>query len=191
MLKQVKESKSKQKLILSKTRSISRICSRLYLGDWDGACKIGHLKQRNICAVVTIHINDLPEEVKKQYSDNGIQHLFIEATDSPSSKLPEHFDEGYRFILKHMRKGGVFVHCVMGMSRSPTMVMYFLMRYMYERESSIEERKGSVLDLVYRHVLRRRSCIAPIMTFVHCLEHEEVKLAKTRVEIKTWLLSSQ
>lgn len=58
-----------------------------------------------------------------------IEYKKIEIYDSMGSNIRSHFDEAYDFIEDAIENGGtVFVHCVMGMSRSSTIVISYLMR---------------------------------------------------------------
>ncbi|KAF2644469.1 phosphatases II [Massarina eburnea CBS 473.64] len=61
-----------------------------------------------------------------------LKHLHIRADDDPNEDLLKHFEEVCRYIDKGLNgpngeKGGVFVHCAMGKSRSATLVVAYLM----------------------------------------------------------------
>ncbi|CAL8238490.1 unnamed protein product [Merluccius merluccius] len=65
------------------------------------------------------------------YAGTGIAYHGIRANDTEKFSLNAHFEEGADFIDKALAhnngKGKVYVHCREGYSRSPTMVMAFLM----------------------------------------------------------------
>ena len=169
---------------------ISRICSGLYISDIDIAKTVSYLTTRKICAVVSVCTDHISPLILKQYEENKIEHLHISVYDSSDSKLSEYLDIGYKFICKHIRKGSVLIHCVMGISRSPTMTIYFLTRYFYERDpyidTFIKTSDKSVVEVVYTYVIAHRSCISPIMTFINLLKNKEVELRKDRNEIMEW-----
>lgn len=56
-------------------------------------------------------------------------HMFIDIQDSENEDISQHFNAAYQFIEEHLRRGdNVFVHCMAGISRSATLVTYWLMR---------------------------------------------------------------
>lgn len=64
-----------------------------------------------------------------------LKHFHIRADDDPNEDLLRRFEEAVRYIDGGLRggsgveegKGGVFVHCAMGKSRSATLVVAYLM----------------------------------------------------------------
>jgi dual specificity phosphatase 12 len=67
---------------------------------------------------------------------NHLKHFHIRAEDDPNEILLSHFEEACHYIddglqenldTEGMKKGGVFVHCAMGKSRSATLVVAYLM----------------------------------------------------------------
>lgn len=61
------------------------------------------------------------------YKASGIQFHGIEAIDVPSFSLKRFFGEAADFMEEALRSGGkVYVHCQMGISRSATIVLAFL-----------------------------------------------------------------
>lgn len=177
---------------------ISRICHGLYLSDWDSAMNLGYLVKRKIKAVVTVNLDAVPVSVLDGYMRNGIAHLYITSTDYTDSELNKDFETCYRFILRHIKKGGVLVHCTMGISRSPTIVADFLIRYLYQHDTDIEryltERKAymgkipskeelkghleapwiGLFNPVYTFVQKKRREVWPIMTFIKYLMVDEL-----------------
>lgn len=59
----------------------------------------------------------------------GYKHLMIREDDEPNANLLQHFERTNDFIEEGLRdaKGGVFVHCAMGKSRSATVCCAYLM----------------------------------------------------------------
>ncbi len=130
--------KQLKKPLYRKCKNISRICSGLYISDWESAMKVSYLTTRKICAVLTINQHEFPPSTLEQYKENKIEHLYIEATDSSESKLNLSFDIGYQFFKNNIKKGGILIHCTMGISRSPTMAIYCITRYFYEYDPYIK-----------------------------------------------------
>jgi len=62
------------------------------------------------------------------YSAAGLQILTVPAADAQEVNISVHFAAAAEFIEHALRQNGkVLVHCVQGMSRSPTLVIAFLM----------------------------------------------------------------
>ncbi|XP_065582628.1 dual specificity protein phosphatase 3-like [Artemia franciscana] len=71
------------------------------------------------------------------YNHLSIKYFGIPAVDIVSYNLSRHFNEAAEFIDEALRKGGkILVHCQMGISRSATLVIAFLM---IKKQLSVEE----------------------------------------------------
>lgn len=67
-------------------------------------------------------------------------HLVIPIEDDPNENLLQHFSRMNAFIDSGLARGGVFVHCAMGKSRSATAVVAFLMwKYGMERDEALAQ----------------------------------------------------
>lgn len=72
-----------------------------------------------------------PQEVPSFFvhGDASLKYLRIAVVDEPEADLREHWDETYRFLDRAQRDGGsVLVHCKMGVSRSASTVLAYLMK---------------------------------------------------------------
>jgi protein-tyrosine phosphatase len=57
------------------------------------------------------------------------EYLYLSLEDTSFEDISRHFDEAFAFIDSARKKGGkVFVHCFAGISRSSTIVTYYLAR---------------------------------------------------------------
>ncbi|XP_054164426.1 dual specificity protein phosphatase 3-like [Oppia nitens] len=62
------------------------------------------------------------------YADVGIQYIGINVLDVPHARISGHFHECANFIDKALKEGGrVIVHCFVGLSRSATIALSYLM----------------------------------------------------------------
>lgn len=110
--------------VLGEMESASKILDFLYLGsEWNSANK-EELEQNGIT-----HVLNVTKEI-----DNFFPELFIYKNvllyDLESSNLLAHWDSTFQFILSAWESGGiVLVHCKMGISRSSSTVIAFLMKY--------------------------------------------------------------
>ncbi|XP_049788118.1 dual specificity protein phosphatase 3 [Schistocerca nitens] len=62
------------------------------------------------------------------YRDSGIKYMGLQLQDLPVTNIALYFEEAADFIEEAIKSGGkVLVHCLMGMSRSSTCVLAYLM----------------------------------------------------------------
>merc|ERR1719263_744184 len=91
----------------------------LFLGSKVAAADADLLHRQGVIAVCAVGA--------KQVFPGAGHHVSIE-DDGTESMLP-HFEAACRFIHNHRSMGGVLVHCKGGISRSPTMIIAYLMKY--------------------------------------------------------------
>jgi len=104
---------------------MSKILDNLYLGSFKDSRNHHFLKRCGITHIVTVGV-----ELKPLFPDE-YKYLHIPAYDTPSYKLIVYFDQIADFMHKAMEeeKGTVFVHCYMGISRSTTSILAYLIKY--------------------------------------------------------------
>ncbi|CAK3835182.1 dual specificity phosphatase 1-like [Lecanosticta acicola] len=124
------------------------------------------LQQAGITHVLSILDFDLQEDLLKTLLLRKYQHLQIRVEDTAEEDLLRHFPEICRFIDDGVREeddggggGGVFVHCAMGVSRSATAVIAFLMW-----------KKGMGLKQAWDKVKEGRRRVRPNAGFVKQLQ---------------------
>lgn len=93
------------------------------------------------------------------FQNNGIEYCNVAVNDESGSNLLLYMEGASQFIERHVAIGGsILVHCQMGISRSSSIVIAYLIRY-----------HQSTLDEAYEYVSRRRPMICPNPGFWHQL----------------------
>ncbi|NWX85107.1 DS13B phosphatase, partial [Nothoprocta ornata] len=109
---------------------VDQVWPNVYLGDAWAARNKTALQNLNITHI--LNAADGPYSINtgaKYYNDLQIEYYGIEAFDDPSFDLSIFFYDAANFIGKALNTSGgkVFVHCAMGVSRSASLVLAFLM----------------------------------------------------------------
>ncbi|XP_049431529.1 dual specificity protein phosphatase 14 [Epinephelus fuscoguttatus] len=104
--------------------AVSQVSPGLYLSGLDPALNLSVLSSRNITLI--INASGL-EDVSYPQLD-GLLVLHVPVQDQPHAPLRRHFDPVAERIHQN-RSGGTLVHCTAGRSRSPALIMAYLMRF--------------------------------------------------------------
>lgn len=145
----------------------TRILPFLYLGSQNDAINREVLKDHDITYELNVSTNCPKPDFIMDH-----QFMRIPVNDNYSEKLLPHFNKAFHFLDKVRQANGcVLVHCLAGISRSPTIAIAYVMRHL--RVSSEE---------AYRYVKSKRASISPNFNFLgQLLEYEkqlQVELAK-------------
>lgn len=130
------------------------------------------LERRNKIHILSILAEEeFPPTILKTIQDNfnKITHKWIKIYDCRGSAIDFYFEEAYQFIETGI-KDVVFVHCKAGLSRSPTIILSYLMKknklsyldaYAFLAQRHIFDIGGSFCTKLrmYEEQLKGRKCL--------------------------------
>ncbi|XP_062108445.1 dual specificity protein phosphatase 1-like [Humulus lupulus] len=145
------------KRYLQRDKVPSEIEECLFLGSLEAARNKEELKELKITHILTVAHCLVPI-----YPDEFVYKV-INVADKEDTDIKQFFDECFNFIDEAKRSGGrVLVHCVVGKSRSATIVVAYLMR-----------QHGMTLSEALKLVRSQRPIAAPNRGFMSQLQEFE------------------
>lgn len=124
--------------------------NELFLGDIGDAHNDVFLQNHNISAIICV-----ADHVIINNNNPNITIYHYDLADDSDCNISCYFDEIFKVIEKH---DNVLVHCVAGISRSPTIIIAYLMKYF----------RLSLKD-AFIEVLNKRRIICPNKNFMNQL----------------------
>ena len=156
---------------LEKSNNINKITNKIYLGDIEGSTDFRYLKNENIHNVISI-VNEPPQYPKEM----KINHKSFKIEDRNTNNILKYFKECIEFIENADK---VYIHCLFGISRSPTIVIAFLI---WKTHFNFED--------VYKFVKTRRPIIEPNKGFITQLKEFDNLLKINNYELSKIDLNS-
>ncbi|KAI7907130.1 protein-tyrosine phosphatase-like protein, partial [Cokeromyces recurvatus] len=99
------------------------VIPHIWLGGYKALESIHFLKKNNITHILTLG------HFKPCYKSNEFIHKIIPVADNPEANIIQYFPETTEFIENALKNGhnNILVHCLAGVSRSPTILTAYLM----------------------------------------------------------------
>lgn len=142
-------------------KGLTKILPFLYLGSQSDSANKDILKSHNITYELNVS-NNCP---KSDYIQDN-HFLRIPVNDNYSEKLLPHFETSNTFLDRvQQSNGAVLVHCLAGISRSPSIAIAYVMCHL--RMTS---------DEAYRYIKAKRPSISPNFNFLGQLQEYEKML---------------
>ncbi|XP_050520176.1 dual specificity protein phosphatase 3 [Daktulosphaira vitifoliae] len=137
---------SPPKKFYSSTGDFDEVYPNLYVGDWTTA------KNRNLLLSLGItHVVNAAQGIgfglvdtnEQFYQPLNIRYIGLALCDDPSVAICEYFDSVSNFIDDALnQKGKVLVHCIMGISRSATIaIAYLIIKQNMRAKEAVEKVK--------------------------------------------------
>lgn len=135
----------------------------LYLGTEEHAKQETLLQRIGVTHILAAH------ETAKRYFPKSFDYLILQVRDKKDENLAEYFKDAYQYIHNaRTNNGTVFVHCLAGRSRSPSLIIAYLMQ---SELISFSE--------AFKRVLASKIDIQPNTGFLHQLRQHECALGIT------------
>lgn len=153
----------------------SPILNWMFLGTFKNAQNLEEIKALGIKYILNCAI-----EIKPKNLLNHIKYCHLNLADSPSSDITKYFDQAFSFI-ESARKNNqkILIHCKLGVSRSPALLMGYFIKYMgYTTKSSLDFLKS------------KRSQVYPNTGFINQLYSYERTMRKNQREYLTSTLTN-
>lgn len=147
----------------------------LYLGNSYHASQEESLRRLGIFALLNVAEITKADNAFPPVSSDGFRHMNLPVADNATSDISCSFPQAIEFIENVRSSGGkVLVHCLAGISRSPTICIAYLM---YSQNLS--------LDQAYDLVKQRRRLISPNLNFMRQLfEYEHTLISRRKPTVR-------
>jgi len=123
-LKRLHELKTRERTVENVNHPSMIIDDFLYHGELSHARNIDLLRELNIRNIITVYNVKLKKEIL-----NNFNVLWIDIHDIPLADISEYFEETNKFLDACKTKNEkVLVHCQMGVSRSASIVLAYLLK---------------------------------------------------------------
>lgn len=153
--------------------TISTITERIFCSGYAMARSPPKLQEFAIRGVLTIGDMKIPEIVIDNYRKNKIAHLQLNIEDNPDADISKHFSTVNDFISQfNEKKLNVLVHCDQGISRSPAIILYYMVAKLYKKSKP----DHPVTNSIYKYLQTKRHCIDINQGFLKAIEAAEMKL---------------
>ncbi|CAF0956700.1 unnamed protein product [Adineta steineri] len=145
--------------------TMTEILPHIFVGNVHDAQNVDRLNEKGITHIIN-STPDLPCCWDKQY-----KYIRVDVLDLPSQNIRKHFDKAIEFIDEALYKktNNVLVHCSAGISRSPTLVLAYMIKKYH-----------MTLEEAFNKMRQLRQIVDPNVSFIIQLRDWETKcLSKT------------
>ncbi|KAF7959381.1 hypothetical protein EAE96_001001 [Botrytis aclada] len=143
--------------------NMDEILPNLWIGDILSTYNISNLQSKNISTIISINDQSLPRWLRTRYLELGFSHADFRVQDDALEDILHFMKDACEIIDKPLRQNqGVLVHCGLGISRSGTVVLGYVMRertldreealaFVRQKRSRVQPNTGFWEQLGLRH----------------------------------------
>jgi len=142
-------------LLLKTVSDITHIIDNIYLGNFESANDHKIIKKHKIGVIVRILDTEMITILKHEDTEPDITYHYIDIYDHPGQNIQKFFSSFLKFLKKHKEKN-ILIHCLMGISRSPSFVILHL----------VKNYQLNLIDAI-KYVKKQRPCIKPLKEFIY------------------------
>lgn len=125
------------------TNDLNKIADGLYLSSLHSAFDIKLLKKEGITHI--INASDV-----ENIAPNDFTYYRVKIDDVPTANIQQYFADTSQFIENALNNGGkVLVHCMAGVSRSPTIIIAYLVQkrhFTHEQATHLLRSQRSIIN---------------------------------------------
>lgn len=146
----------------------TKILNWMYLGTFKNANNIEEIKNLGINYILNCALEIKPTNLPKY-----IKYCHLKLVDNSSTDITKYFDQAFSFIeLSRKNKGKILIHCKLGISRSPTILIGYFIKYM-----------GHTTESALNFLKIKRTQIHPNLGFISQLNSYEKIYKKNQCKI--------
>lgn len=128
------------------SQTITQITPSISIGGWMHSSDEKVITSGAYGAILSLHENDKPANIKKMYDDNKINYKWIKVNDHLREDFSCHFPAIWDFMNANKK---ILVTCSMGTCRAPAAVAYFMLRRMHaKKDKPLKAQTSKMIDAI-------------------------------------------